>query len=163
MASIQVIPILRIFDVDKALSFYRDWLGFQVDWKHRFSDYAPLYMQVSREGITLHLTEHHGDCSPGARVFITYPDLRALHAELSSRFYPYNRPGIEETPWNSLCLEVTDPFSNRLSFDQPVGSSSIEPEYTALPRVQVQLAIVPCMLQESSGYGLEGYLRSFPA
>jgi glyoxalase superfamily protein len=38
------VPILRIFDVDRAREFYVDWLGFQVDWEHRFDDDAPLYM-----------------------------------------------------------------------------------------------------------------------
>jgi catechol 2,3-dioxygenase-like lactoylglutathione lyase family enzyme len=30
------IPILRIFDEAKARAFYVDWLGFKVDWEHRF-------------------------------------------------------------------------------------------------------------------------------
>lgn len=122
-SSVKVIPILRIFDEEKALAFYRDWLGFSVDWEHQFDDYAPKYLQLSRESILLHLTEHHGDCSPGARVYIQYPDVRALLQELQSRPYAHNKPGIEETPWNSLNLEVTDSFSNRLSFDQPIPQS----------------------------------------
>ncbi len=114
----QTIPILRIFDVQKAREFYVDWLGFSVDWEHRFTDDAPLYMQVSRGGLTLHLSEHHGDCSPGARVFIRTEQAVELHQELSAKAYPYNNPGIGPTAWNSLCLEVADPFGNRLTFDQ---------------------------------------------
>lgn len=30
------IPILRIFDEAKAREFYVGFLGFTVDWKHRF-------------------------------------------------------------------------------------------------------------------------------
>src|SRR3954468_24119707 len=30
------IPILRIFDVEKAREFYLDFLGFSMDWDHRF-------------------------------------------------------------------------------------------------------------------------------
>ncbi len=37
----KVVPILRIFDVDKARQFYVDYLGFNVDGEHRFSDDAP--------------------------------------------------------------------------------------------------------------------------
>jgi catechol 2,3-dioxygenase-like lactoylglutathione lyase family enzyme len=47
------VPILRIFDVDRAREFYVDWLGFHVDWEHRFDENAPLYMQVSRGGLVL--------------------------------------------------------------------------------------------------------------
>ncbi len=43
-----VVPILRIFDVAKADEFYQGYLGFKVDWDHRFDDNAPLYRQVSR-------------------------------------------------------------------------------------------------------------------
>jgi hypothetical protein len=59
-------PILRIFDEAKARQFYLDFLGFKVDWEHRLEPDLPLYLQVSREGCVLHLSEHHGDCSPGA-------------------------------------------------------------------------------------------------
>ena len=33
---VQTIPILRIFDPGKAKEFYVDYLGFAVDWEHRF-------------------------------------------------------------------------------------------------------------------------------
>ena len=36
-------PILRIFDEAKAREFYLDFLGFRLDWQHRFDDHAPLY------------------------------------------------------------------------------------------------------------------------
>jgi hypothetical protein len=43
-------PILRIFDEVKAREFYAGFLGFTVDWEHRFDRESPLYMQVSRDG-----------------------------------------------------------------------------------------------------------------
>jgi catechol 2,3-dioxygenase-like lactoylglutathione lyase family enzyme len=36
-------PILRIFDEAKAKEFYVDFLGFKVDWEHRFEETLPLY------------------------------------------------------------------------------------------------------------------------
>jgi len=35
-------PILRIFDETKAREFYVDFLGFKVDWEHRFELETPL-------------------------------------------------------------------------------------------------------------------------
>ena len=64
------IPFLHIFDVVKATEFYVGYLGFAVDWEHRFEDNSPIYMQFSRDGLTLHLSEHHGDACPGSTVFI---------------------------------------------------------------------------------------------
>lgn len=114
----KVIPILRIFDETKAREFYIGWLGFQVDWEHRFSDDAPLYMQISRGGLTLHLSEHHGDSTPGAKIFIECTGVRELHKELSEKQYKYNHPGLEHEPWDAISVTVIDPFLNRLAFNE---------------------------------------------
>ncbi|KAA8477507.1 hypothetical protein BDE36_3114 [Arcticibacter tournemirensis] len=55
-----ITPIFRMFDYDKAVEFYIDWLGFKIDWEDK-PDNTPIYMQISLNGIILHLTEHHGD------------------------------------------------------------------------------------------------------
>jgi catechol 2,3-dioxygenase-like lactoylglutathione lyase family enzyme len=109
-------PILRIFDERKAKEFYIDFLGFKVDWEHRFAPDAPLYLQVSRDECVLHLSEHHGDCCPGAAMRIESSELDAFHAELVSKNYRYYRPGIEEMPWGTRDMSVKDPFGNRLTF-----------------------------------------------
>ncbi len=49
-------PVMRIFDEAKAKEFYIGFLGFGLDWEHRFGDNFPLYAQVSRAGLTLHLS-----------------------------------------------------------------------------------------------------------
>ncbi|MEO1193289.1 MAG: glyoxalase superfamily protein [Pseudomonadota bacterium] len=110
----QTIPILRFFDEAATRRFYLDFLGFTVDWEHRFEPAAPLYLQVSRDEIKLHLTQHHGDCTPGSTVFVVARDLKALHQEISGKDYPFNRPGLDPAPWGGLVMEVTDPASNRL-------------------------------------------------
>lgn len=111
-----ITPILRIFDEAKAREFYVDFLGFQVDWEHRFEPGLPLYLQVSRDECVLHLSEHHGDACPGAAMRIQTTDIETFHAELIARHYGYARPGLEETPWGSRDLTVRDPFGNRLTF-----------------------------------------------
>ena len=112
-------PMLRIFDEAKAREFYVDYLGFAEDWRHRFAEGFPLYLQVSRDGCVLHLTEHHGDASPGAALRIAVTDLTALHAELSTKPYRYVRPGIDEKPWGTRDMVMQDPFGNRLIFTEP--------------------------------------------
>ncbi|MCR9221542.1 MAG: VOC family protein [Alphaproteobacteria bacterium] len=116
----RTIPILRIFDEEKARAFYLDFLGFTLDWEHRFEEDAPLYCQVSRDGLTLHLSEHHGDACPGSTVFVAMRGVDALHREASSRGYRYLRPGIEDLPWGRV-MTATDPFGNRLRFCEPSG------------------------------------------
>ena len=114
----QTIPILRIFSVEKAKEFYLDFLGFALDWEHRFGDNFPLYMQVSRAGLRLHLSEHHGDSCPGATIFVRMRGIEALHRELAGKNYRYLKPGIDQAPWHARVMEVTDPFGNRIRFNE---------------------------------------------
>jgi uncharacterized glyoxalase superfamily protein PhnB len=115
-------PILRIFDEAKAKEFYVDFLGFTVDWEHRFEDGLPLYMQISRDGCVIHLSEHHGDCSPGAAMRIETTELEAFHAQLIARNYKFARPGIEDMPWGTRDMSVKDPFGNRLTFTNAISA-----------------------------------------
>jgi hypothetical protein len=111
-------PIFRIFDYSKAPEFYVYWLGFKIDWEDK-PEKASVYLQISLDDIVLHLTEHHGDCSAGARVHIeNFPRLKEYHKMLLDKNYQFNRPGIGVTPWDSktYCMEVIDPFGNRLTF-----------------------------------------------
>jgi catechol 2,3-dioxygenase-like lactoylglutathione lyase family enzyme len=108
------IPILRMFDIEKTKAFYVDLLGFSVDFEHRFEANFPLFMQVSRGGLRLFLSEHHGDATPGSTAFIYMTGLEAFHAEISARG---SHAGIEEGPVPGMrVLQVWDPVSNRLRF-----------------------------------------------
>jgi len=111
------IPVIRIFDVEKARAYYLDYLGFLVDWEHRFDPDAPLYLQVSRGDCRLHLSEHHGDATPGSTCFVPVGDARALHEELQDKGYRFLNPALERMPWG-LQITVTDPFGNRLRLCQ---------------------------------------------
>lgn len=84
---LQTIPILRSFDEAKAREFYLGWLGFTVDFEHRFEPSMPLYMQVSRDGLVLHISEHQGDTSPAVRIYVRVTGLRDFHAELTAKAY----------------------------------------------------------------------------
>jgi catechol 2,3-dioxygenase-like lactoylglutathione lyase family enzyme len=113
----RVVPILRIFDIEKAKEFYVDYLGCTVDWEHRFADGMPLYMQVSRGNLVLHLSEHHGDGTPGTIVYVETQGVRELHAELAAKEYGFLRPGISESEIGA-CLNLLDPFGNTLRINQ---------------------------------------------
>ena len=115
-------PILRIFDERKAKEFYLGFLGFTLDWEHRFESGLPLYMQVSKDGCVIHLSEHHGDGCPDGAMRIETNDLEAFQRYLSEKAYAYARPGITETPWGSRDLTVIDPFGNRLTFTNAIST-----------------------------------------
>ncbi len=114
---VRTCPVMRIFDEAKALEFYIGYLGMNLDWEARFTPDAPLYAQVSRAGLTLHLSEHHGDATPGATVFVSTEDVHAYHVELTAKPYRHYNPSVEVVPWG-LEMSITDPFCNRIRFTE---------------------------------------------
>jgi len=80
-----VIPQLRITNARRSLAFYVEGLGFAVDWEHQFEPGFPLFMQLTRKGQTIFLTEHTGDCEVGGAVYLVVPDVDHCFAEFSAR------------------------------------------------------------------------------
>lgn len=118
MKAEQVIPILRIFDYQKTIEFYVDWLGFEIVSEHRFEENTPVYMEVKKENIIFHLSEHHGDATPGSSVFIWGEGVVDYHKELIDKKYKYNRPGLEKTFYKAVSFTVNDPFGNKIVFNE---------------------------------------------
>lgn len=112
---LHVTPIFRMFDEQKAKQFYLDYLGFTLEWEHRYEPDMPLYMAVSLGGLKLHLSEHYGDCTPGSSVRIAIDGLDSYHERLISQKHTYSRPGIHTPPWGGREMTLTDPFGNRLT------------------------------------------------
>ncbi len=114
-----VVPVLRIFDEPKAREFYVDFLGFKIDFEHRYGDNFPIYIGISHSNCVLHLSEHHGDASPGSHVRIETGDVDQLCRALTAKNYRYAKPGRPEgTPWGTQELTIDDPFGNKLTFVQ---------------------------------------------
>ena len=118
------VPIFRIFSLEKAREFYLDFLGFKIDWQHRFEPDAPVFMRISRDGLVLHLSEHFGDGTPGSVVYVYMKGVRELHRELSEKKYRHMRPGLQQQEWGMTELGVIDPFNNRITFGERTSEIS---------------------------------------
>jgi catechol 2,3-dioxygenase-like lactoylglutathione lyase family enzyme len=112
------VPVLRVMSVETALPFYIDYLGFDLDWEHRFEPGLPWYVQVSRSAAVLHLSEHHGDGSPNGVVWFPVADVEGLHKELLGRPNAPVRPGLDADAPGGPTFEVIDPYGNVLRFAQ---------------------------------------------
>jgi len=112
----KAVPVFRIFSMEKAHEFYVGFLGFKVDWEFRFDENAPVYMQVSRDGLAFQLSEHHGDCTPGSLAYVYTRGVEELHRELNDKNYRHNHPGLQHQEWGMLEMGVVDPFGNRIVF-----------------------------------------------
>ncbi|NGP45242.1 VOC family protein [Bacillaceae bacterium SIJ1] len=109
------VPILRFFDEERTFAFYERFLGFTVDWTHRFEEGLPLYMQVSQGKCVLHLSEHYGDAIPGSTLRIGVEDVEAFQQALLRQQAAFARPGLQDGVGGKECI-VTDPSGNRLIF-----------------------------------------------
>lgn len=95
------IPVLRMLDEARARAFYVDFLGYEVEWEHRFgeeSEGSPLYMQVRLGDSVLHLNGHAEEGSPVAEVRVPVRDVEGYCELLRSR-----------TPAGGEMPEVVDP------------------------------------------------------
>jgi len=114
------IPIFRSFDEAKAKEFYIDFLGFEIVFEHRFAPDLPLYFAAKLGDCEIHLSEHHGDASPGGNLRIPHPDVHAYSKALNAKAYQNARPGVQRQPYGFDDMSIADPFGNRLTFCTPI-------------------------------------------
>ncbi len=110
------VPTFRITDYKKAIEFYVEFLGFNIDWEHKFGDTEPIYMQISKNGLILHLSENKR-FKTGVIIFIETKGIDLFHKSLLDT----NKkliPDIAITNWNTKQLEIEDPFGNLLRFNE---------------------------------------------
>ena len=113
---LQAVPILRIHSLQAAQSFYCDLLGFGIDWEHYYGVGAPVYMQVSRAGLRLQLSQNER-FQEGTIIFVGIQGIDRFHAELEARAVDLEIPAIAQTPWQTRQFELEDPFGNLLRFN----------------------------------------------
>jgi catechol 2,3-dioxygenase-like lactoylglutathione lyase family enzyme len=107
-----MIPTLRITNYRTSRAFYTDLLGFQIDWEHCYDPDTAVFMQVSRGGMTLFLTQHADDCETGGLVHFFVPDVDAWYAELCRKGTPIKeRPHIDIEGHRMMTL--VDPDGNQ--------------------------------------------------
>lgn len=107
-------PVFGIRSYEKAVAYYVDWLGFNLDWEFRSKLGEPVIIRVSRNGMALCLNESPGTTC-GSSILLETTGLDVLAAEWNSR-----RPGSAEVylqqPYDIPCVELTDPFGNEMHF-----------------------------------------------
>ena len=109
------IPVLRSLDERKCRAFYCRFLGFEVDFEHRFEPHLPLYLGLVRGPVKLHLSEHRGDATTGSALFVWLAGIDAFHRELAARRDGFGLSDITDQPWGRE-IGLVDPFGNRLRF-----------------------------------------------
>jgi uncharacterized glyoxalase superfamily protein PhnB len=114
-----ITPILRVTDLETSLAYYRDQLGFPLQWR------ADRMASVVRDRAALMLCA--GDQGqPGTWVWIAASDVDILYAELEARGARLRHPPANY-PWGSRECQVTDPDGHVIRFGadlrpgEPIG------------------------------------------
>jgi catechol 2,3-dioxygenase-like lactoylglutathione lyase family enzyme len=104
-------PIFNVHDLRRSQRYYRDQLGFKVDWE---DGKPPDFTSVTRGHGTLFLCR---GCqgNPGGWAMMFHPDVDKLHRELRGRKAIIRMPPTD-MPWHLRELHVSDPDGNVLRF-----------------------------------------------
>lgn len=90
-----------------------------MGWRHQFEPDFPLFFPLTRDGQTIFLTEHTGDCEVGAAVYFRVCDAWACHVAFSALGVRHQRP--QQTPWGTVEFLPSDPDGNRLRFASAIA------------------------------------------
>jgi catechol 2,3-dioxygenase-like lactoylglutathione lyase family enzyme len=121
-----IVPQLLVDDLDRAVAYYRDRLGFQLDFT-----YESFYAGVTRDGFGIHLKcapklaadRAHRRRNEHLDAYIAVAGIRDLFSELQTRGAEVIRP-LEERPWACLDFYVEDPDGYILCFSEPISKST---------------------------------------
>ncbi len=108
-------PSFKIDDYDQAVAHYVEWLGFNLDWEWRSEPGAPVIISVSRDGLSLFLSE--AETTSGMWLRVSVAGLEAMFAEWDQR-----KPGaaslVLEQPYELPTVYLEDPFGNGMALQE---------------------------------------------
>lgn len=117
-----IVPQFLVDDLDRAIAYYRETLGFELDFK-----YESFYASVTRDGFAIHLK--HGTVLDAERqhrkenehldAYISVAGIQSLFGELEKRGTRVIKP-LEERPWACFDFYVEDPDGHILCFSEPI-------------------------------------------
>ncbi len=101
---IQITPFMHVQDLEKALTFFNDILGFETQLRAR--DYA----YIHRETAGIRILEQKGAdaAPPGTRRFAYYIDVRDV-----DRLYAELKPKLDTLPTRDVYGPVNQPYGQR--------------------------------------------------
>ena len=113
------ISMLRVADARASEKLFCEQLGFKKTWEDDPGDGHPVFVEVTRDHVSFHLSEHQGDGPLGVQVYINVADAQALYEEFCSKGAEIIDPP-HEAPWGHTVFEVQDPNGNTLRFGSPI-------------------------------------------
>jgi catechol 2,3-dioxygenase-like lactoylglutathione lyase family enzyme len=116
--------VLAVPDLDASAAYFRDVLGFRVQWEN-----ATEWRLVERDGVRVMLGHCPNDLRPadlGSHNWFGYLDVDhvdALHAEITARGASCSSP--RNTPYGMREIVVTTPDGHRIVFGQAISTAPV--------------------------------------
>lgn len=109
----KIMPELPFDDVPAAVSYYRDTLGFSINYQQ--DDIGVMDRDKVRVLLIARTSKHTGIGS----AYVYVEDADALHAELLAKGAHVSGSPVDH-PWGLRDFHVTDPEGNQITFGQPL-------------------------------------------
>jgi len=104
------VPVIPVADVEEAIAFYRDSLGFTLAFQQ--GEYAG----VDRGAAHLHLDGVVNTAAGQVTVRLTVEGVDALYAEIEPKGVIDPEEPLNTKPWGARQFSVRDCCGNRLTF-----------------------------------------------
>ncbi len=116
----EIIPINVVTNIERAVAFYTEKLGFSISFKWREPiDYIILECQDRHIHLTLKKEK-----KPSI-VYIIFNEVVKLYEKLKTKDVTITSE-LETLPWGMIEFEITDPDGNQLIFGEPVNHEKNE-------------------------------------
>jgi catechol 2,3-dioxygenase-like lactoylglutathione lyase family enzyme len=110
----QVQPILGTRDLEKAIQFYVDRLGFTLAF--RDGSIPTNYVGFRRDGVELHMQFQYEHEMGTIRLRLVVDDPDALYEEYKSKDVFHEGTQVKDTPWGTREFAIYDLDRNSLTF-----------------------------------------------
>ena len=118
-----IAPQFLVDDLDRAIAYYCDRLGFELQFK-----YESFYAAVARDGFAIHLKHglrlaadrEHRKRNEHLDAYISVTGIGGLFEEFQKRGALVTKP-LEERPWACMDFYVEDPDGYILCFSESKG------------------------------------------
>jgi uncharacterized glyoxalase superfamily protein PhnB len=110
------VPILAVDELDEALAYYQDRLGFDLSWT--WGD-PPSVASLTRDDVEINLARRGANGRGASAVYIRLTDVDAYYDECRRNRATIARPPADQ-PHGMRDFSVTDPSGNRLDFGEAI-------------------------------------------
>lgn len=114
---ISIAPMIPADGVEDAIAFYRDKLGFTLDYR----DAEPAsFANITRDTIQIHLFQSDNrDLAEWTSLRIQVEQIDQLYAECVEHGIVHPNGKLDTKPWGSLEFAIIDPSGVCITFNQP--------------------------------------------